>query len=266
MNRRRLLCLLFASCLAAGSVRAVEEDDLQELWKLHLAAGENHEAAIKACQDYTRRHADDALLPMVRGVVEWHLLRGGHRSEAQQMMAADLTAPAGAVQDGARRIALAWATRADRQQVVALLQSYYRKEVAYPKSIEQALTVLGVPENARPPMKDHFGQPWQYALTGFAKLQGFADQKYSLQSTALGDTSDFKGALELPYASRIVAVPTQIVSLPGENGQAVKFNLGASESALIGVGRGAGELYLAYVGAAVIVVCDYTHWKVIPRP
>ena len=143
-----------------------------------------------------------------------------------------------------------------------MLQSYYKKEVAYPKTIDQALTLLKLPDDAKPPLKDRFGQPWQYALTGFAKVAGFADQKYTLQSTALGTTSDFKEALKLPYASRLVAVPVQV--MPAGASQTVKFNMGGGKAAVVGVGQAAGELYLAYVGATLMVVCDYTHWKVIP--
>jgi hypothetical protein len=254
-----------ALALLSLSARAVEEEALQELWKQHLAAGENHEDAIKLCRDYTAGHAGDPLLPVVRGFEEWHHLRAGRRSEALQMIVADAGGPAGPVQDGAKRLALGWLTRVDRDQVAAALQLCYRKQVAYPKSLDEMVTLLKLPPAGGPPMNDRFGKPWVYALTGFAKVAGFKDQKYSLQSPLLGDTSDFKAAVQLPYASRFVATPAQVVPAPG-NTQAVRFNLGGSKVAVVGAGQAAGDLYVAYIGTAILVVCDYTHWKILPRP
>lgn len=257
-ERSRWLLLIWAVAWWSVTARAADEDALLELWKQHLATPEDHEAVLKACSEFAVEHAVDPLLPIVRGLETWHKLRAGRRSEALQGMATDATAPAGAVHDGARRIALGWITRVDREQVAAALQVYYRKQVAYPKSLDQ------LPADARPPLNDRFGKPWNYKLTGFAKVPGFADQKYSLQSAALGDTSDFKAAVQLPYAARIAAVPVQILAAPG-NTQAVKFNLGGS-AAVVGVGQSAGDLYLAFVGAKIVVVCDYTHWKILSRP
>ena len=145
--------------------------------------------------------------------------------------------------DGARHLAAGWLTRVDREQVAAALQAYYREQIAYPKTLDQ---LAGRPRS--PPPTDRLGKPWNYKLTGFSKVPGFTDQKYSLQSATLGDVSDFKTAVQLPYASRIVAVPLQVLPAPG-NTQAVKFNLGGS-AAVVGVGQAAGDLFLAYVGDA----------------
>ena len=264
MNGRRLaghwrfLLIAWAVVLWSVAVHAAEEGALLDLWTQHLETPDDHEAVIKACRDFAKAHPDDPLLPVVRGLEAWRQLRTDHRAEALQLMTAELTAPPNAVTEGARRVALGWMTRVDREQVAAALQAYYRKQVAYPKSLEQ------LPAIPRPPMNDRFGKPWNYKLTGFAKLPGFTDQKYSLQSAFLGDSSDFKTAVKLPYAARISATPVQVVAGPG-NLPAVKFNV-AGAAPVIGVGQGAGDLYLAFVGAKIVVVCDYTHWKIFPRP
>lgn len=254
----RFLLVVLAVCGLSFAARAAEEDALQELWKQHAATPDDHEAVIKACQGFAAAHAADPLVPMVRGLEAWHRLRSGRRGEALQIFAADLAAPAGPVTDGARRVAQGWMTRGDRDQAAAALQAYYRKKVAYPKSLDQ------LPLDGRPPLNDRFGKPWNYKLTGFGKVPGFIDQKYSLQSAVLGDVSDFKAAMDLPYAARITAVPQQVLTLPG-NTQAVKFNV-AGSAAVVGVGQASGDLFLAFVGAKIIVVCDYTHWKILPRP
>jgi hypothetical protein len=254
---RRITSLLFLICtvLAWAPHARADDDAILNLWMQQLRTPDDHEALIKACHDYTAANAGDPFLPVVRGIEEWHLLRTNHRAEALQMITADLTAPPGPINDGARHLAQGWLTRVDREQVAAALQSYYHKQIAYPKSLDQ------LPPNARGPLADRFGQPWSYKLTGFAAVPGFGDQKYALESPTLGDTSDFKTAVQLPYAGRIVAIPLQILP-PQGNTRAVKFNLGRSV-AMIGTGEAAGDLFLAYVGKSFIVVCDYTHWKII---
>jgi len=263
-GRPALLLLILSLFLGGVSARAAEEAGLMELWKKHMAAPDDHEAVVKACHEFEAAHAGDPLLPVVRGVEIWHALRVGTKVEARQMLEADLIAPAGSVNDGARRLAQGWLTRLDREQVAAALQGYYRKEIAYPKSLEQ-LTQLKLTADGMPPLHDRFGQPWSYQLTGFGRLPGFTDQKYALRSVTLGETSDFKTAVRMPYAAHIQAVPVQVMSAGG-GPEAVKFNLGAGGASVISLGQAAGDLHLAFVGARIVVVCDYSHWKILPRP
>lgn len=264
------LLVVFAVFLCTIAVRAADEDGLLELWKQHMAAPDDHEAVIKACREFSTAHAGDPLLPVVRGIEEWHTLRAGKQDEAFAMFEADLALPPAPLNDGARRIAFAWMTRKDREKVAAALQAYYRKEIAYPKTLEQIAAHPKLKSGPQPPATDRFGKPWNYTLTGFEnvkgfeKVKGFADQKYSLRSAVLGDVSDMKSAVKLPYAARISAVPTQVIPAPGDT-LAVKFNL-AGKTAVVGGGTASGDLYVAFVGAKIIVVSDFTHWKIFPRP
>lgn len=262
-TRPRFLLVVCLALTCSISARAADEDGLLELWKQHMATPDDHEAVTKACRDFAAAHAGDPLLPVVRGFEEWHMLRAERQAEAFKMIEADLTAPAGPVNDGLRRLALGWMTRVDREQVLPALQAYYRKEAAYPKTLEQLAAHPKLKAEPQPPWRDRFGKPWDYQLTGFAKLKGFADQKYSLRSAMLGDLSDIKSAVRAPYASRIQAVPVQVI--PAGNALAVKFNLPGS-AAIVGVGQATGDLHVAFVGAKIVVVCDYTHWKIFPRP
>lgn len=269
-KRTRFLLIVWAVLVCSVAVRAADEDGLLELWKQHMATPDDHAAVIKACREFSAAHVGDPLLPVVRGIEEWHTLRAGKTDEALAMFEADMALPPSPLNDGARRIAFAWMTRKDREKVAAALQAYYRKEIAYPKTLEQIAAHPKLKSAPQPPAADRFGKPWDYALTGFEKvkgfekLKGFADQKYLLRSTVLGDVSDLKSAVKLPYASRISAVPQQVIPAPG-NVLAVKFNLGKT-TAVIGAGTAAGDLHLAFVGTKIIVVCDYTHWKLYPRP
>ena len=111
VRRRRVVWwwfLLLAGALWLGCafvVRAADEDALQDLWKQHTATPDDHDALIKACGEFAQAHAGDPLLPVVRGLEEWHRLKAGQKAEWQQMLTADLALPAGALNDGARRLA-----------------------------------------------------------------------------------------------------------------------------------------------------------------
>lgn len=250
--------------LSAVSGFAADEDALVALWKLHMSAADEHETVIKACRSFAASHAADPLLPVARGIETWRTLRAGNRNEALAMWEADLALPPSPMNDCARRVAAGWLSRADREKVVSALHAYYRKEVAYPKELAQIAAHPRLKINPPPPDTDRFGKPWSYLLTGFEKLKGFPDQKYTLRSMVLGDSSDLNAAEKLPYGSRIVAVPQRVIAMP-DNTSAVGFQIGAS-SLLSLLGPGSGDLHLAFIGTKIVVVCDHTHWKLLPRP
>lgn len=255
----KFLHVVAAVCCLSFTAQAADEAALMALWKQHTETPDAHEAVIKACRTFESMHTGDPLVPVARGLQAWHLLRSGRQDEGVQILTSDLSLPPGPVTDGARRMAQAWMTRMDRDQVIAALQAYYRKNVAYPKTLEQ------LPVEGRPPLMDRFGKPWNYKLTGLAKVPGFENQKYSLQSSTLGDLSDFKAAMALPYASQLVAVPQEVIAATGSNGQVVKFQV-AGAPVLLGVGHATGNLHLAFAGDKILAICDYSDWQVLPRP
>jgi len=229
-----------------------------------MSAPDEHDVLIKACQVFAAAHSGDPLLPVVRGFEAWHTLRAGRPQEAFALWESDLKLPASPLNECAKRLACGWMSRADREKVVASLQAYYRREVAYPKNLELIAAHPRLKNEPKAPEKDRFGNPWSYTLTGFEKTKGFPDQKYSLKSSVLGDLSDLQSAASLVYASKITAVPQRVITMPN-NTSAVSFNLGKSVSMSM-AGPGQGDLHLAFIGAKFIVVCDHTHWKILPRP
>jgi len=229
-----------------------------------MASLDDHENLIKACRAFAATHAGDPLLTVARGLEAWHTLRDGKRIEAFAIWEADLSLPPSPLNDCARRVACGWMTRADREKVVAALQAYYRKEICYPKDLAQIASHPRLKNEPKPPETDRFGKPWNYAPAGFEKLKGFADQKYRLHSTVLGDLSSLSAAENLPYGSKIQSVPQRVMTMP-DNSLAVSFAVGKA-STLSMIGPGEGDLHLAFVGSKIIVVCDHTHWKLLPRP
>lgn len=269
IKRRSLLAgfLSAGTALILASVttsRAADEEGLLSLWKQHMTTPEDHEAVIKACRAFSSARASDPLSPVVRGIEAWHTLRDGRRQEAFAMWEADLGLPPSPLNDCARRLASGWLSRADREKVVSALQAYYRKEVAYPRDLAQISAHPRLKNEPKAPDTDRFGKPWSYALTGFQHVKGFPDQKYSLRSVVLGDLSDLKAAEKLPYGAKLLVTPQRVITMP-DSTLAVSFSLGAT-SQLSLVGPGTGDLHLAFVGTKFLVVCDHTHWKILPRP
>jgi hypothetical protein len=260
----QLLAALICVILLAPAARAADEAALLELWQQHIAVPEKHEETITACRSFAAAHPSDPLVPVVQGIEAWHHFSAGRAAEAQRLLEPHLAAPPGPITDAARALARGWITRLDREKVAAALQVHYRKEIAYPKSLEQLASYPKLPPESRPPFADRFGKPWNYRLAGFKTVSGFGDQKYVLQSQALGDLSDLRSAVKAPYASRIQVTPVQIVTTP-DGSLAVKFNTGKGGSAMVAVGRASGDLHVAFVGAQIVVVCDHTHWKVLPK-
>ena len=244
--------------------RAADEDGLVALWKQHMTTTDEHESVITACRAFSASHPNDPLLVVARGIEAWRTLRTGRREEAFALYAADLALPPSPLNDSARRLASAWMTRADREAVEHALRTYYRREIAYPKELAQIASHQRLKNEPKPPETDRFGKPWIYQLTGLEKLKGLTDQRYSLRSAVLGELSDLKTAEALPYASRILAVPQRVLAMP-DNTTAVSFKNGTN-TALLPMGPGTGDLHLAFVGYKIIVVCDHTHWKLLPRP
>jgi hypothetical protein len=229
-----------------------------------MSTPEDHEAVIKACEDFCAKKPRDAFVPVVRGIQAWRTLRTGRREEAFSMWEADLALPPSPINDAARRLAQSWLSRKDREQVAAALQSYYRKEIAYPKDLAQCAANPKLKNAPKPPETDRFGKPWVYSLSGFEKLKGFENQKFTLSSAVLGPLSELKAAEKLPYGSRITGVPMQVLPMP-DNTLAVKFNYGNNTSVTL-MGSSSRDVHLAYVGTRFIVVSDYNHWKLLPRP
>lgn len=258
----RLAVLLLLLCPAWA--QNASEERLQAIWDTHQATPQLHEQVIALCRDFARSRPGDLLLPVAQGLQTWHLLQDGKEREALQLVDEHLQAAGGdAVTAAARRLAQAWKSRSLRNQVVQALQTYYRKEVAYPPSLAGLERLPGIPEAQRPPLADAFGTPWTYRLTGFQKLPGFENQRYLLESAALGPSSGLAEALRLPYASGISAVPERVA----EETPLPKVILRtAAGSGLLVPGQELGGVSLAFAGRKLVILANHSYWKVYPRP
>ena len=256
------IALLSGPCFSAPS----EEDEkaLWDLWRTHLAASNDHASVAAAFEQSQKIRPAGTLLPVVRGLAAWNLLKAGRTNDAARLletMASDRT-PGAACEAGAE-MARRWLTRLDREKVKESLRSYYRRHIAYPPDLN---ALKSLPALRRPPPADRWNAPWEYRLEAMA-VTGLNDQKYSLQSPALKDTSPLEIALDRPYAGGIAIKPVALV--PTASGAAnVTFEPANQQGAkfMLSEGSKAGGVALAYVGIKIIVLSDGDHWLVAPKP
>ena len=261
---------VIVSGLPATQSRASDEEALWKLWQQHSREPDQHTAVIAACRQFVAQDSADELVPVAQGIEAWRLLKTDRRKEAFALLESHLARGNDATHQGAAELARAWLSLFDIDTVRNALQLYYRKEVRYPNKLAALTDHPGIPADRQPRLVDRWDTPWEYKLTGFASMPGFRDQRYTLSCKKLGSISDSATALALPYGAGISARPVRVV-LSQDAGAVVEFtgqSGGDSRGGrlLLGTGRRSGDLFLAYVGEALIVVCDQVHWKVIPKP
>lgn len=263
----RFYSFVFFALLAGLSFAAPSEADekaVWDLWRAHLSASNNHEAVFAAFQQSQKDSPTNTLAAVLRGLCAWHLLKAARTNDAARLletMASDRTP--GAASAAGVEMARRWLTRLDHEKVKEALRSYYRRHIAYPPGLD-ALNSL--PAASRPPPADRWNAPWEYRLEPMPAT-GLNDQKYSLQSSALKDTSSLEIALDRPYAAAITIKPVALVptasgavnvTFEPQNQQGARF--------MLSEGSKASGISLAYVGIKIIVLSDGDHWLVTPKP
>jgi hypothetical protein len=236
---------------------AANEAGFLELWKNHERDPSRHEDLIAQCRKFFEANPGDPLRDAAKSLEAWHLLAAGKDAEAWPIFESQ----AGS-QSAAARVAKGWLSRREMQKVAASLKLFYREEIGFPKELAEISTHPKIPAEAHPSPTDAFGTTWKYSLSGFEKLPGFENQKYSLECAELGPLSDLKESLKLRYADQIKIKPVGIQPGPG-GGTIVNFQAPDSKGVMMmGEGQVAKGIQLAYVGQGILVVCDATHWKV----
>lgn len=258
----RVLLPAFAAGLLMSNARGgpANEKAFQDLWDRHLAAAGDHALAIQACDAFAARNPADPLLPAAAGIKAWHLLQAGKTEAAAGILQSSLAGGTDSVAAGAALVAKGWLTRLDREKLLPALRAYYRHEVAYPAKLDDLFKHPKTVEASQLPANDRFGEAWEYRLAGFAKVAGFQNQRFELQSRRLGALSDLATALKAPYG---LATPVKPVKLLPGSPPMVAFKQGAAAGA-IAAGQEFGGVHLAYLGEQVLVVCDPSGWMLFP--
>ena len=253
------LCLSILAALPAG---AADEAAFWSVWKTHLTATNLHDEAIAACDAFEAERPTDPLVAVTRQFKAWHLLKLGRNAEAAALLTPMVRPGSTGLDKGVSELARAWLTRLDREIVKAALQKVYSREVAYPEKLD----VWQQRDAGAPPLADRWGKGWKYRLTGFSRIPGLRNQKYELQALLLKDTSDLAAALSLPYAKQITVKPVRLRRMTSGPPMIV-FKTGETGSeATMAAGTRSEGTFLAYVGDRIILLADYTHWKVLPKP
>jgi hypothetical protein len=163
------------------------------------------------------------------------------------------------------------------ERIKKALQFYYRREIAYPDTLNSLAAYSALPKEMAFPMKDRGGNQWAYRLVGIRHMPGLLDQKYRLRSRMLGSGSDLAQALKVPYAERIrvrplgvqsvvrgrAIVKIEILSTPDDSADIKDPK--KNQTVLAGVDTWTEDVLLAYAGRYLILMCDRYHWKIFPK-
>lgn len=252
-------CLLAGACLAQAEAN---EKAVWSIWKMVESGTNAHSAVIAACEKFREDNPNDPLVEVTRGFAAWHLLKAGNRPAAAGLLTAMEKKSATPLESACAEMARTWLTRIEMENVKLALTKVHRRDIEYPESLD-ALTKL--PEGSRPRMTDRWGKRWTYSLVGFNFLEGFRNQKYKLQSRALGEDSDLAEALELPYAGRINLRPVRTSS--PESGLIMFMTTnGTEEKVMLSEKVSSGNTVLAYSGNRILILSDGNHWKLTGKP
>ena len=272
--------LVFAvTCnVCRAQIRTSDERALWLLWKRHINNPGKHEELAAACDKLVKQAPHDPLAAVTRGIAAWHLLKAGRTDTAAALMEAMISdagpgsslnvpgrsATTDCLREAALRMARAWLTRIDREQVKRALQKLYVREIEYPESLDAVAPPAG---EMRPPSTDRWGKPWSYRLVTFRRLKGLRGQKYELQSAALGKHSDLRQSLEIPYGSRIRLKPVKILSsAPGKETVQFVTTDESGKHVILSLGTESDGIFFAHSGSNILILSDGSHWMVLPKP
>jgi hypothetical protein len=259
------LTLLLGVLAGFGLISSqADEKALWLLWKKHMEAPGNHTELIDLCSRYERSFPGDPFLPVVRGIETWHLLAADLPGAAYTNLLTLLSSAREPLPQAGDRMAKAWLTRLDREQVRRALTGIYARRVAFPDSLAE---LKDIPLDQRPPLVDRWERPWVYKLTDFKRLPGIKKSRYRLESSELQSRTDLKVALAIPYASRITLKPQKQVMAMGAVKSVIFETAGTKvEKPVLTEGSDFQGQAFVYLGTTLILLSDGDHWKVLPWP
>jgi hypothetical protein len=258
-----LVAFLFLLAFAAPALAdKPDETALQNLWATQQKDPGNHAALIQDATAFEQSFPASPLIPIARGLAAWHLLESGDFDGARQLLEKMAGAGPDPIASIGAEMARRWLTRLDREQVAAALQKVYANDLEYPETLA---AVSELPRESRPPMTDRWGAPWFYTPTAFKKLQIGDRQTFILESTKLGETSDLKTALALPYGAGFTFKPAKV--MPSIGGKSViTFQDATGKTDTLSEGSAGNDLGFAYLGETLLILSTGDYWSFQPPP
>jgi len=254
--------LFLVACAAPAFADTPDEEALYALWGDQQKDPGNHAALAQDAAAFEQRFPSSPLVPVARGLAAWHLLESGDFDGGKQLLEKMAAAGADPVAAIGAEMARRWLTRLDREQVAAALQKVYAEDLEYPETLA---AVGALPPESRPPMTDRWGAAWLYTPAAFKKLQTGDRQTFILESTRLGNGSELKRALALPYGAGFTFKPVKV--MPPIGGKAViVFRSADGRTATVSEGAAGSDLGLAYLGDEVLILSSGDYWSIQPRP
>ncbi len=249
---------------------SAEEKMVWDICKKIEANPEDLSEVIADCEKFMNGRQTDQLAPVVKSVLAWCYFKTGKLQDGVNLLMALEKKRYTPMQKAGSDVAKAWLSRVDIKLTQAALQLYYRKHMKYPEDLQDALDyALNSKYKLKAPSTDRWGKKWEYELVGFKKLIKVPkNQKYTISSVLLGQTTDFNQALELPYAEKIKLLPVRMASTV--RGKEAVYFVSADDkkktSININVGGRRMGVTVGFVGKNVIALTEGNHWKMVSRP
>ncbi len=262
---RQLLAAVFVLLVAwVTPVLADKPDEvaIQSLWTRQQKEPGNHAAIAQDAAAFEQSFPTSPLVPVARGLGAWHLLESGDFDDAKRLLEKMAAAGPDPIAEIGAEMARRWLTRMDREQVTAALQKVYAEDIEYPETLA---AVNGLAAEFRPPMTDRWGAQWLYTATAFKKLQIGDRQTFVLESTKLGENSDLKTALALPYGSGFTFKPAKVMPPIGGK-EVITFQDASGRADTLSEGSEGHDLGFVYLGDDVLILSSGDYWSFQARP
>lgn len=255
--------------LFAGPAWPAGETALWTIWRVQDSHPGEHQRIAGELAGFARSRPDDQLLPVVKTLHAWHLLKLDRPEEARLLLEQAISGNGSPIARGAGQIARGWLTLLARESLAETLNTFRRQHIRYPLDWpEIAAFIETLPADKRPPVSDRWGDTWLYREQRLRGLPHLPAMRYRLESRNLrGLTLD--KALTLPYGDRIDLEPQSIVSAPNQP-PIIRFRSKNAEPAAsgltLGLGARDGDISLAYASGRTILLHDRLHWQLLRPP
>jgi len=246
---------------AAAFAEKPDEVALLNLWQKQKQDPQNHAAIIQCAETFQQEFGTSTLVPVAIGLAAWHQLKAGNTQEALRLFDGLAVKGKTPLSVAGQEMAFCWLSRLDMKAVKEGLRQVFAENIEYPDTLAP---VGNLPANVRPPLADRWGTPWSYSPCDFKRIKAGPKSSFVLQSTKLGEMSDFEKALARPYGG---GGTLSITQMPPMNGKAL-LKVGGMGSAQVLVGEGgvSGCISFPYSSDALLILSNGDYWFIEKAP
>lgn len=257
-------CVVAGVWVMAAVVASADtaEEQLRELLEAARGLPAEAEAMAARAGRVSDGLAGHRLQSVARSIRSLALLHAGEGAAARAQLEA---LAAGRDDDAGVHSARVVLSLMDKDELVAVLRSYYGRHMRYPNSLEQLRDEF--PERGLA-LRDRWGDRWQYALEQPRFFRVGSGQRFSLSSRHIQGLDSLATALARPYGAGLAAVNvSRVVQPAGGSGAIVAFTDGTSGQSFT-LSEGAWDESWWFIGwlGDWIYLSDGFHFHAVAAP